>query len=161
AQEADPSSVLNLYRRLLAARRRSPALRLGDAALLPVPEGVLAYERTLAGDRRAVVVNFADRPARVPLGGSWQGGVSGARPRSGRRRRGPRPACPPGGVPRRRERPGLPGRRPRPPALGARRRGGLLPDRVPLVRREAVPARRGPVRHGDGRRRGADRDAAR
>jgi len=83
AQEADPSSVLNLYRRLLAARRRSPALRLGDAALLPVPEGVLAYERTLAGDRRAVVVNFADRPARVPLGGSWQVEVSSARQSAG------------------------------------------------------------------------------
>ena len=48
-----------------------------------MPEGVLAYERTLAGDRRAVVVNFADRPARVPLGGSWQVEVSSARQSAG------------------------------------------------------------------------------
>ena len=42
-----------------------------------------AIERTLAGERRAVVVNFSDRPARVPLAGSWEVEVSSARQGAG------------------------------------------------------------------------------
>ena len=37
AQEADPASMLWLYRRLLAARRASPALSLGSMALHAAP----------------------------------------------------------------------------------------------------------------------------
>jgi alpha-glucosidase len=65
------SSILQLYRRLLAARRASPALTGGDIELLAAPEGVLAYERRRAGDRRVVVVNFSDDPVDVSLGASW------------------------------------------------------------------------------------------
>ena len=43
-------SILHLYRRLLAARRASPALRGGDQTLLDAPDGVLAWDR--AGRRR-------------------------------------------------------------------------------------------------------------
>jgi alpha-glucosidase len=67
----DASSILHLYHRLLAARRASPALAGGDIALLTAPEGVLAYERRLAGDRRVVVVNFSDDPVDVFVGSSW------------------------------------------------------------------------------------------
>ena len=56
---ADRASILHLYRRLLAARRASPALRLGDWRLLDAPEGVLAYERSRGADRRVVLVNFS------------------------------------------------------------------------------------------------------
>jgi alpha-glucosidase len=59
-ERLDASSILHLYRRLLAARRASPALMAGDIELLAAPEGVLAYERRLAADRRVVVVNFTD-----------------------------------------------------------------------------------------------------
>jgi alpha-glucosidase len=60
-ERLDGSSILHLYRRLLAARRASPALVSGDIALLAAPAGVLAYERSFAGDRRVVAVNFSDR----------------------------------------------------------------------------------------------------
>ena len=51
AQRADPTSILHLYRRLLAARRASPALQLGTLELLDTPEGALAWRRAHDGDR--------------------------------------------------------------------------------------------------------------
>jgi alpha-glucosidase len=57
---ADPRSITHLYRDLLALRRSSAALHVGDLQLLDAPEGVLAYERTTddGEETRAVVVNF-------------------------------------------------------------------------------------------------------
>ncbi len=54
----DPTSILHLYRRLLAARRASPALRTGEWVARDAPDGVLAYERVAGTDRRLVLVNF-------------------------------------------------------------------------------------------------------
>jgi alpha-glucosidase len=68
---ADPGSILNLYRRVLAARRASPALALGDLSMLPTPRGVLAWERSLDNERRVVVVNFTAAAIPVPLDGSF------------------------------------------------------------------------------------------
>ncbi len=62
---ADEHSILHLYRDLLAARRRSPALREGRFRLLEAPQGVLAYERTGQTDTRRVVANFSDLPVDV------------------------------------------------------------------------------------------------
>jgi len=63
---ADRTSILHLYRRLLAARKASPALHLGDLVLIEdVPEGVLAYRRSLDGDARVVAINFTDEPIPV------------------------------------------------------------------------------------------------
>ncbi|MEW6582870.1 MAG: alpha-amylase family glycosyl hydrolase [Actinomycetota bacterium] len=76
AQREDRGSVLWLYRRLLAARRSSPALRRGLVRLLDAPPGVLAYLRTWGGDRRVVVVSFTGAPARVALPGRWRVEVS-------------------------------------------------------------------------------------
>ncbi|MCZ2825879.1 MULTISPECIES: DUF3459 domain-containing protein [unclassified Modestobacter] len=67
SQRADPTSVLALYRRLLSARRGSPALHQGSWTAVPAPDGVLAYERRADGDRRIVAVNFRDAPADLPL----------------------------------------------------------------------------------------------
>lgn len=67
AQREDPTSVLHLYRRLLAARHASAALRVGSWTDLPAPEGVLVYERTAGNDRRTVLVNFSEVPVDVPL----------------------------------------------------------------------------------------------
>jgi alpha-glucosidase len=72
ALQDDPTSILRLYRRLLEARRRSPALQHGEWRWVPSPEGALAYEREAAGDRRAVVVNFTDDAQHAPLDGSWR-----------------------------------------------------------------------------------------
>jgi alpha-glucosidase len=68
---ADEGSILHLYKRLLAARRRSPALQLGSFAALPAAEGVLAYERAHDDDRRVILVNFTSREVEVPLTGPW------------------------------------------------------------------------------------------
>lgn len=64
-EEADPASMLHLYRRLLAVRRASPALRAGGIRVLDAPDDVLAWERTRDGDRRVCVVNFASEPREV------------------------------------------------------------------------------------------------
>ena len=73
---SDAGSILHLYRRLLAARRGSPALRLGSWSPLPSPPGVLAYERRAGSDRRAVVVNYTDAAVDVAVEGTWDVEVS-------------------------------------------------------------------------------------
>ncbi|HEX5015577.1 MAG TPA: alpha-glucosidase [Candidatus Limnocylindrales bacterium] len=71
AQEADPESVLSAYRRLLAARRATPALRRGSFETLDVGSPDVFAWRRVAGDSVAVVlVNFAldERRVRLPAG---------------------------------------------------------------------------------------------
>jgi alpha-glucosidase len=75
-ERADHGSILHLYRRLLAVRRASPALRRGDITLLDAPDAVLAYRRSTRGDERLVLVNFGDASAEVPLEGRWEVVVS-------------------------------------------------------------------------------------
>jgi alpha-glucosidase len=76
---ADPTSILHLYRRLLALRRARPALHAGSCRLLDAPAGVLAYERTAGAERWVVLVNFsADRvrfaaPGRVEVASDGEG----------------------------------------------------------------------------------------
>ena len=68
----DEASMLHLYRRLLAARRRSPALHAGSWRLLDAPAGVLAYERLGDdGDRRQVWANFGDDPVSCKVTDAW------------------------------------------------------------------------------------------
>ncbi len=73
ALAADPRSILHLYRRLLAARRASPALCGGDQELLAfgpaIDANVLALRRTAGGDRRIVLVNFGSETVGVPVAG--------------------------------------------------------------------------------------------
>jgi alpha-glucosidase len=87
AQREDPASTLHLYRRLLAARRGSAALRIGDLELLPAPDGVLAWRRRHvaadgAVDERTVAVSFVDEPRAVDVAGlvevSTHGELEGA-----------------------------------------------------------------------------------
>ena len=70
-QRADEASILHLYRRLLAARRNSNALRLGRWEALESPPGVLTYDRLAADDRRRVVANFSDDDVSVAIDGDW------------------------------------------------------------------------------------------
>jgi alpha-glucosidase len=63
-QAADPESLLNYYRRLLALRRATPALLAGDYhALHAHSEAYLAFLRhdPVSGQRCLVVLNFADQ----------------------------------------------------------------------------------------------------
>jgi alpha-glucosidase len=62
AQEDDQASVLHLYRRLLAARRSSPALTSGTQDAVRTPEGVLGFRRRHGADERVVLINFTSDP---------------------------------------------------------------------------------------------------
>jgi len=84
----DAASILHLYRRLLAARRASAALRLGALAVLPAPAGVFAYRRTCGDDVRVVLVNFGERAVECPLDGGWQVEVASDGRGEGREYRG-------------------------------------------------------------------------
>jgi alpha-glucosidase len=66
---SDPASILHLYRRLLDARRGSPALAVGDQELLAAPEGVLGWRRTADDDTRTILVNMGHAVATVDLAG--------------------------------------------------------------------------------------------
>jgi alpha-glucosidase len=56
---ADTASILHLYRRLLALRRATPALRRGDLELLDTGDQLLAVRRHLGDDECWVIVNFS------------------------------------------------------------------------------------------------------
>ncbi|MBV9952413.1 MAG: DUF3459 domain-containing protein [Acidimicrobiia bacterium] len=62
----EPESILHLYRELLAQRKASPALQLGDQERIEVADGALAWERARGDDRRVVAVNFTDEAVAVP-----------------------------------------------------------------------------------------------
>jgi alpha-glucosidase len=77
----DAGSILHLYRRLLGARRRSPALRGGAWDRIDGPPEVLAYQRADGDDRRQVWANFADRAVVCdPRPGDWTVDVASAGP---------------------------------------------------------------------------------
>jgi alpha-glucosidase len=61
-QRADPGSVLNYMRDLIALRRATPDLRLGDSVALPAPDGCWAWRR---GESVTVVLNMSDSEAVV------------------------------------------------------------------------------------------------
>ncbi|HXA35760.1 MAG TPA: alpha-amylase family glycosyl hydrolase [Steroidobacteraceae bacterium] len=58
AQESDPASLLNLYRRLLALRRMHPALSIGAYEPLAATGDVLAFIRYFREDRLLVALNL-------------------------------------------------------------------------------------------------------
>jgi alpha-glucosidase len=71
SQRNDPSSILHLYRRLLAARKASPALRTGEQEVLASPEGVLAWRRRSPdGDVRTVLVNMGSAAEQLEAPGT-------------------------------------------------------------------------------------------
>jgi alpha-glucosidase len=71
----DPSSILHLYRRLLASRRASPALTLGETELKASPDSVVAFSRVRDGDARVVLIAFGDEECTMdlepPADGRW------------------------------------------------------------------------------------------
>ena len=60
AQEADPASMLHLYRELLALRRRHTALSLGAMEEVVADGEVLAYDRIHGSERIKVVLNLSN-----------------------------------------------------------------------------------------------------
>ncbi len=66
AQQKEPGSMLNLYRRLLELRRVTPALTHGDyRALDGLPTAVYGYVREYGGDRLLVLLNFEGESKQV------------------------------------------------------------------------------------------------
>lgn len=66
ALQADPGSILQLYRNMLALRRASPALKRGSFELLDAPDGVLAFERRAGDERCQVWINFTSEFVALP-----------------------------------------------------------------------------------------------
>jgi alpha-glucosidase len=62
----DTTSILHLYRALLAIRHRSPALQLGTIEVIEAPDDVLAYRRREDADERVVLISFADADVEAP-----------------------------------------------------------------------------------------------
>ena len=63
AQQADPDSLLNHYRRLVRLRQAEPALAAGEVRLLETGRAdVIAWERRAAGRRVTVVANLSTQP---------------------------------------------------------------------------------------------------
>ncbi len=58
-------SMLDLYRALLAIRRASPALLVGNFALVDSDDETLAYERRHGDERLLIALNLGDRARRV------------------------------------------------------------------------------------------------
>jgi alpha-glucosidase len=69
AQVADPEAIVHLYRRLLATRRASPALQLGDQEPLPAPPDVVAWRRSSGEEAWVVAVNMGTEPAPLDVSG--------------------------------------------------------------------------------------------
>ena len=67
-QRADPSSVLHLYRRLLALRHGRRALSAGAFTLLDLPVGLVGYIREHDDELAVVLVNFTDDRIELPGG---------------------------------------------------------------------------------------------
>jgi len=63
----EQGSILQLYRRLLAARKASGALSLGEIRLLPSPDEVVAFRRERDSDLRVVVVGFGNEGCDLDL----------------------------------------------------------------------------------------------
>ncbi|GAA1803125.1 glycoside hydrolase family 13 protein [Actinomadura chokoriensis] len=70
AQDADPGSMLALYRDALRLRREHPALGDGGLRWEAGPPGTLVFVRENGGRRLVCAVNTGDRAARVPLRGT-------------------------------------------------------------------------------------------
>lgn len=79
AEDADPGSLLWLYRRLLRLRRERPALCEGSLALLDAGaqgDAVLGFRRCAGADEVEVWMNTGERARRVALGGKRRGLLS-------------------------------------------------------------------------------------
>jgi len=65
-QAADPASMLNLSRRLIALRKGEPALRLGALRFLDLPAPLLGFERAHGGETLICVFNLGHDPVGWP-----------------------------------------------------------------------------------------------
>ena len=69
ARRQDRDSMLSLYRRLIALRKRHPALIRGGYRSESAPDDVFAYRRTDPDGNVLIALNFAADERRLPFGG--------------------------------------------------------------------------------------------
>ncbi|WIW90670.1 alpha glucosidase (plasmid) [Sphingobium sp. V4] len=67
AQEADPASLLNHSRAMLALRRENPALRLGSLEIIVADEARLVFRRRVAEQSMLCVFNLSGEALEWPL----------------------------------------------------------------------------------------------
>jgi alpha-glucosidase len=67
-QDADPMSMLSLYRRLIEQRRATPALSVGAYRQIYVDDELFIYARQSGAQRVIVALNFADARRPLPAG---------------------------------------------------------------------------------------------
>jgi alpha-glucosidase len=73
-ESADPQSILEFYRRLLALRHQDPALLEGDYVdLSPANSAVLSYLRRYRDEAVLVILNMSSKTQTVSLGSATQG----------------------------------------------------------------------------------------
>ncbi|MBO0904006.1 alpha-glucosidase family protein [Jiella sonneratiae] len=65
--EDDPASLMNFYRRLIALRKRTPALTKGSLRFLEAAPGILAMLREEGSEAVLCVFNLGEHPATFPL----------------------------------------------------------------------------------------------
>ncbi len=68
-QDSDPRSMLNFTRRLIAARRVSDALKVGDVKILTLPTGLLGFERHAPGEHVVCLFNLTREATRTTFAG--------------------------------------------------------------------------------------------
>ena len=73
-QREDSASLLRLYRRLLALRREHAALSLGAYEAVDTRGDILAYIRSVAGDRCLMALNLGSTPQSLTTPESFKGG---------------------------------------------------------------------------------------
>ena len=83
SQQEDGGSLLNLYRDLIALRRKSPALTGGALVPLATRGEVLAYERHSSGQRFRIALNMGPKEQRFPFGHQSKVVISTVRDRAG------------------------------------------------------------------------------
>ncbi len=70
AQEKDPNSILNYFRKMVKLRKSEPTLAYGDWALVDAKNpSVFAYTRSLNGKKLLVLLNFKSVDAKVDTTG--------------------------------------------------------------------------------------------
>ncbi len=69
AQEGDPDSVLTYYKKMIALRAGSEALKYGNFAPLFANRRVMAYARRLGSERYVTLLNFSPKPVKAAFTG--------------------------------------------------------------------------------------------
>jgi alpha-glucosidase len=77
-QDADPDSLLNLTRRLVALRKAEPALRLGRLERIQADGDLLRFERWHDNRRIRLAFNFGTGTHALDLEGTVLAAVNGA-----------------------------------------------------------------------------------